>query len=698
MPTVEEASTASGIGADSSVPNNLAILVPTFDPAVDNVEIWGKKVELLLSSWPPSKINELATRLILGCRGTAFQKLQLHSAQLLTGDSKGIKKIVELVGGTWGAIPLEQRFEIVERALFRNVQKPDETSDSYLSRSDVTWTELLNKNIQLDEIRSYILLRGSKLAGEDKKRVLVESGAEIGSALDLQKVTRAIRMLGSNFFQDMTGLKREKGLKTYDHMTLAMDEGSDGEAEAYWMAEDTMVDDQALEVLASEDDEDATLILQFEDAVSELVQNDQELGALFSTYQDARKRLSEKVRFRGFWSVKKGDRSSKGGKGKGKGKMQRQSLASRIASSYCRLCQKKGHWKNECPMRSSAPSTTTSSMSAPTTFVTAELNLPFAEDHGGRGEEIILTSLGIDHRMKKPCRRTARDRLIQTLQKKGIFVKSNPITANMPDRTPPISESPCKMPDAVDSYQDDFQESLFASSGTQGVVDLGQLVVLRSVRFMQQNSTIKKPENRVDRPSPVIMSVSQKLSAYRNSSNKVTAAERITAIKQMDLSALEKETVEFGKAHRGQSFPQAFEDHGWTDWFVKTYEWSGKESHVKFLTYVEKRLDSEISQGSAPVQVLAPKAKTTAKKSAAKPKSMAQGSEMGWSHVTEDVIETDSDEDLMSHTQIRVHEMEEQVKMVSQENSHMMQRMNGIEMALQELIHHVKGLGIKQEQ
>ena len=95
---------------------------------------------------------------------------------------------------------------------------------------------------------------------------------------------------------------------------------------------------------------------------------------------------------------------------------------------------------------------------------------------------------------------------------------------------------------------------------------------------------------------------------------------------------------------------------------------------------------------------MAPKAKTTAKKSAAKPKSVAQGSEMGWSHVTEDVIETDSDEGFDDPTlQFRVHEMEEQVKIVSQENSHMMQRMNGIEMALQELIHHVKGLGIKQE-
>ena len=59
------------------VPNNLSILVPSFDPAVDNVEIWTNKVELLLSAWPANKIQELATRLVLGCKGTAFHNAMI---------------------------------------------------------------------------------------------------------------------------------------------------------------------------------------------------------------------------------------------------------------------------------------------------------------------------------------------------------------------------------------------------------------------------------------------------------------------------------------------------------------------------------------------------------------------------------------------------------------------------------------------
>ena len=58
--------------------------------------------------------------------------------------------------------------------------------------------------------------------------------------------------------------------------------------------------------------------------------------------------------------------------------------------------------------------------------------------------------------------------------------------------------------------------------------------------------------------------------------------------------------------------------NSWTDWFVKTYEWSGKESHIKYITYVEKRLDQEAQREQAGYPM--PKAKTTAKKSAAKPK------------------------------------------------------------------------------
>ena len=133
---------------------------------------------------------------------------------------------MEIVGGTWGQVPLEKKYELAERALFRNSQKVDESADSYLSRCDVVWTELLSKKLSLEELQAYIVLRGSKLSPDDKKRVIVDTKVASGSELTMKEVTSAIRLLGSGFFQDYTGFRRDKSSKTYDHTTLHVDDGT----------------------------------------------------------------------------------------------------------------------------------------------------------------------------------------------------------------------------------------------------------------------------------------------------------------------------------------------------------------------------------------------------------------------------------------------------------------------------------------
>ena len=112
-------SESSGGETTGIVPKKLASLVPSFDPTMDNVGIWTSKVELLLATWPPSKLNELATRLILGCKRCSLSETAATSGEVLTNSEKGIQRLVEIVGGTWGQIPLEKKFELAERALFR---------------------------------------------------------------------------------------------------------------------------------------------------------------------------------------------------------------------------------------------------------------------------------------------------------------------------------------------------------------------------------------------------------------------------------------------------------------------------------------------------------------------------------------------------------------------------------------------------
>ena len=106
-----------------------------------------------------------------------------------------------------------------------------------------------------------------------------------------------------------------------------------------------------LMALLEEGDESALVIQEFEDSIVQVCQDSPELSMAFSAYQEARAKIRDKVRGRGFWPI----RSFHKGKGKTKkGKnffKKRQSLSERIASSNCRICGVRGHWKEECPQK-----------------------------------------------------------------------------------------------------------------------------------------------------------------------------------------------------------------------------------------------------------------------------------------------------------------------------------------------------------
>ena len=76
------------------------------------------------------------------------------------------------------------------------------------------------------------------------------------------------------------------------------------------------LDEGHLEPLAEEGDADAVVCLQFVDSLVDTVQSDTDMAARMNTYMEARKRLSEKAKGRGFWNPpRKG--MGKGRKGKG---------------------------------------------------------------------------------------------------------------------------------------------------------------------------------------------------------------------------------------------------------------------------------------------------------------------------------------------------------------------------------------------
>eukprot|EP00435_Cladocopium_sp_Y103_P045699 s1817_g13.t1 len=370
----------SSVETSASIPSQLAFLVPSFDPSKDDLQVYQQKVQLVLAVWPSSKVSELITRLILNTTGSAFAKLQLHHEELCVNDSKGVKKLIELLGGHWGKIGLELKYADAERALFQCTQKADESHDSYLARADILWTKLRTQKLQLDDLQAYITLRGSLLTSDDKKRVILESDASLDGKLTINRVGEAIRLLGTSFFQEMTGISKTSKTKVYDHANVTMDdiEHTGDPDDTYVSQHEDFPEDEVIEALAAEGDEDASFVADFEAAASDLIQSDPDLSSAFTAYTDARRKLSEKVRFRGFWPVQKGQGKSKGFKGgKGKSKQSwsgRKTLQQRILESNCRLCGRRGHWKNDCPLKGQATSNATAS--APVTFSLGASDIP----------------------------------------------------------------------------------------------------------------------------------------------------------------------------------------------------------------------------------------------------------------------------------------------------------------------------------
>ena len=88
-------------------------------------------------------------------------------------------------------VNLEKTYDIVEKALFKCVQRQDESNDSFLARCDVIWSELKAKRIDLEQVHAYIFLRGSLLSSEDKKRVIIESESALTGALTIEKVSQS---------------------------------------------------------------------------------------------------------------------------------------------------------------------------------------------------------------------------------------------------------------------------------------------------------------------------------------------------------------------------------------------------------------------------------------------------------------------------------------------------------------------------
>lgn len=335
---------AAAASSDEKGSNHIWSILPSFDPSSDDPREYVDKVKFLHAICPVKDRPMLAPRLALLMKGTAWAQMKGAQASKLSDPDKGIEVLLASVA-TWEETAELQTYDKFEKCLYKVSQKSDETTLSYVNRLNVAFQDL--GTVEVADMKAFILLRQSALSSEDKKKVISMTNGDMTS----RKIEGAMRSLATKVLNSQADPRK----KIYP-VNFAEDDGE----EAHYVGEEEHVDEEMImHTLADQGDEDALTVQDFEEQLMEVCQESPELSLCFSACSDARQRIKDKIRSRGFWPAKgmKGGKGKKGaGKGGGKPWRRQQTLADRIASSSCRICGVRGHWKWECPKKGSSTS------------------------------------------------------------------------------------------------------------------------------------------------------------------------------------------------------------------------------------------------------------------------------------------------------------------------------------------------------
>ena len=313
-------------------------LLPSFDPTSDDPREYRDKVRFLHSICPSKDKSMLAPRLAMACKGTAWSQVKQIEASKLTDPEQGVEVLLTALS-SWDEAAELQTYERFEKAIYKVMQKNDESTMSFVNRLAVAFHELGDK-VTVKELQAFILLRQSSLTSEDKRKLITLSGG----TMEVAKIEQSMRTLSTKILT--TGSEIKKRVYPANYVEAE-------DADEAFFAEDGPDEEGLFTQLAEEGDEDALFVSEYEGQILDYIQEMPEMAECFSAYTAARARLRDKARSRGSWPSK-GRGKQKGSKGKSSpkgGPGFRRSLAERIATSSCRACGKVGHWKWECPAR-----------------------------------------------------------------------------------------------------------------------------------------------------------------------------------------------------------------------------------------------------------------------------------------------------------------------------------------------------------
>ena len=283
------------------------------------------------------------------CRGTAWHQVRGVKPELLMDPENGINHFLQALA-TWEESSELKTFELFERALHKTVQKADESTASFVNRLMVSFDDVGGETT-LKSVKAFVLLKQSNLNSEDKKKILTMTNG----VMDVELVSNAMRSLSTKV---LSGPEEKKKVYPTNHVETEEEESMSEQPQSVLATtqEDEEFPPELMDALVSAGDPDAISVQAFERDLEDLFQEIPDLHQALVSYTEARQRIVERKRSRGFWPPSKGKGgknsfssswASKGNrKGGSKGK---EELMLRIARSNCRQCGERGHWKAECP-------------------------------------------------------------------------------------------------------------------------------------------------------------------------------------------------------------------------------------------------------------------------------------------------------------------------------------------------------------
>lgn len=134
----------------------------------------------------------LAPRLAMLCKGTAWHQVRQIKPNDLTNADHGVKHLLKALSA-WEESAELRTFELFKKALYKTIQKNDESTQSFVNRLDLA-VEEVGADTTLKTVVAFALLKQSSLTREDKKKILTMTGGNF----DKDSIANAMRSLSTS--------------------------------------------------------------------------------------------------------------------------------------------------------------------------------------------------------------------------------------------------------------------------------------------------------------------------------------------------------------------------------------------------------------------------------------------------------------------------------------------------------------------